>query len=144
MVLTGHLLKAAGYEEELIAMENIIPWEDLKSFKGMSRGPDKSLLLYKLSWVNCVRILLELVFRKLDLDTENYTQEENVNERAGMDLDKYDFVMSDDEESREVRPVQQQTERLLFLCTRCGLFLDSLNILKEHINNCYDFGNFVA
>ena len=95
LVLTGHLLKAAGYEEELIAMENIIPWKDLKSFKGMSRGPDKSLLLYKLSWVNCVRILLELVFRKLDLDTENYTQEESEDEKAGMDLDDYDFVMSD-------------------------------------------------
>ena len=36
LVLTGHLLKAAGYEEELVAMENIIPWEDLKMVKGMS------------------------------------------------------------------------------------------------------------
>ena len=113
LVLTEHILKAAGFKEDEISREKIIPWESLKSFKGMSRGPEKSLLKYKISWVNCVRILLELVFRKLDLDTESYTQQEIEVQRGNDHIDN-DFEISEEEEIREEFQ-QQQSERLQYV-----------------------------
>ena len=58
--ITDEVLKKSGYDDEILTMENLVPWKSLKSMQSFSRGPGVTEIMYKMSWLAVLKIMLEV------------------------------------------------------------------------------------
>ena len=60
LVLTGPCLSRHGYEDKMISMSALVPWELMGLAENLAKGPGKDSMKLKIAWTTCLKIFIEV------------------------------------------------------------------------------------